>query len=474
MANEAINIVIAARDAASGVLTKVGHGVRGLGNSLFSLKGLMLAGLGGYGITEILRGSLVAWGEQEQASAKLAGVLRATGGAAGFSATQLEDHASALQKTTVYADEAIINAQAILATFKEVKGDTFSQATEAILDLSAVMGVDLSAAAKMVGKALQDPERGLTALRKAGVSFSEQDQKIIKGLAETGRLAEAQRMILAELKSEFGGVAEAMGNTATGNMLKFKNQLGEIGERIGRAVIPIMVALADAVSKSFSYISDSFEAGGNNISTACAYIKTALDGWITHMGLVGTYAVVMADTTIREFTRMHRGAVQETATFMAKLWLAITSKNVHEFDEGVKIIDQSRKETEKGLSASELANLATFEKALQESKADFALNLPKNLDLFKFKFEMPMLDMPPDVQNTIDAHTKALRNEPMSSRFLTMLPGTMLGAVQDKGEKRLTEIKTESQKHNKLLEQLIQVTKVQLGQKPLIPVWTGG
>jgi hypothetical protein len=87
---------------------------------------------------------------------------------------------------------------------------------------------------------------------------------------------------------------------------------------------------------------------------------------------------------------------------------------------------------------------------------------------------MPMLDMPPDVQNTIDAHTKALRNEPVSARFLTHLPGTMLGAsAQDKGEKRLIEIKSEARKHNTLLERLIQVTKEQLGSKPLIPVWTG-
>jgi hypothetical protein len=357
VANEAINIVVAARDAASGVLARVGHGIRGLGASIFSIKGLLLTGLGGYGLTRILQSSLRAWGEQEQASAKLAGVLRATGGAAGFSAKQLEDHASALQKSTVYADEAIINAQAILSTFKEVRGDTFRRATESILDLSAVMGTDLAASAKMVGKALQDPAKGLTALRKAGVSFDEQQQKTIKGLAETGRLAEAQAMILAELRGKVGGVAEAMGNTATGSMQKFKNQLGEIGERIGQKMIPIFVVLADAVDKSLSYISGRFEDEGNNIGIACAYIQTALDGWIAHMGLVGTYATVMVDTFNRELKRVREGEIDDWSNAFAKLWVMLTQGFATEHPNvrnAFKIIDQSYRN-----SAEKLRNTLT-------------------------------------------------------------------------------------------------------------------
>ena len=142
---------------------------------------------------------------QAKAEARLEAVIRATGQAAGFTAEELKKQASALQEITAVGDETILKAQAILLTFKQIKGDVFQDAIMAALDMSAVMGTDLTGSIVQVGKALNDPILGLTALSRVGVSFSDQQKVQIRLLQEAGDVMGAQRVILAELKGEFGG-----------------------------------------------------------------------------------------------------------------------------------------------------------------------------------------------------------------------------------------------------------------------------
>jgi hypothetical protein len=87
--------------------------------------------------------------------------------------------------------------------------DIFSQATETLLDMSVALGTEPKQAAIQLGKALNDPIRGITALRRVGVSFTEQQEKQIEKMVESGRTLDAQRVIIQELNKEFGGSAKA-------------------------------------------------------------------------------------------------------------------------------------------------------------------------------------------------------------------------------------------------------------------------
>lgn len=175
-------------------------------------------------------------GVQEQAEAKLKAVLEATGGAAGLTADQLKEVAGQLQAITTYGDETTISAMAVLATFKEIKGDNFKAATRAAQDMAAVMGTDLESNIVQIGKALNDPIKGLTALSRVGVSFTEQQKQQIAALQEAGDIMGAQKIILQELKSEFGGAAEAMRGTFTGSLEAVKNAYGDLKEEVGFAI----------------------------------------------------------------------------------------------------------------------------------------------------------------------------------------------------------------------------------------------
>ena len=122
-------------------------------------------------------------GEQEKAEAKLNAVLKSTGGVAGLTAKELTTMASAFQQVTTFGDEAIIGAQSLLLTFTQVGEEVFPQATETILNMSAAMGQALKQTTLQLGKALEEPRVGLLSLRRTGISFSEEQKKLIFSLS---------------------------------------------------------------------------------------------------------------------------------------------------------------------------------------------------------------------------------------------------------------------------------------------------
>ena len=180
---------------------------------------------------------------QEAAETKMASVLRATGSAAGYSLEQLKHRASALQEQIGIGDEVILNSQAILATFRNIRGDSFEQATVAAADMASVLGGDLNSTILQVGKALNDPLRGMAALSRSGVSFTQTQKDLVKSLQESGDMMGAQKVILDELAGEFGGAAADKANTFGGQMTKLWNRIGDIGETIGKALIPAVSAV---------------------------------------------------------------------------------------------------------------------------------------------------------------------------------------------------------------------------------------
>lgn len=170
---------------------------------------------------------------QEQAETRLGAVLKATGQASGYNLEQLKNMASAMQQVSTVGDEVTLAGMSILATFKQVRGEAFERASMAALDMAEVMGQDLKSSMVQLGKALNDPTVGLTALSRVGVTFTEQQKEQIKTLQESGRMMEAQAVILAELESEFGGAASAAIDRFGGAVQQASNALGDTKEEMG-------------------------------------------------------------------------------------------------------------------------------------------------------------------------------------------------------------------------------------------------
>ena len=194
-----------------------------------------------YGMKKLADGALYFIGLaniQEKAEAKLGQVLKSTGHAAGFSLKQLKNYASELQGVTTYGDETTLSMLAVLATFKNIKGDEFKRATELIMDMSVALDQDLKSASIMVGKALNDPISGITAMNRAGIQFTKDQKETIRTLVEENRIMEAQKIIMDEMAGQFGGTAKAAAKTFGGEMEKLKNEIGDLGEALGKRLTP--------------------------------------------------------------------------------------------------------------------------------------------------------------------------------------------------------------------------------------------
>ena len=223
----------------------VGTRLSGVGRGLTVFSAAAVAGLGMFA-----KSAISAATEAQVATNRLDAVARSMGvldPVLGGTTDRLQQFASQLQETTAVEDELIMQGQALLLTFKSVAqsagtaGGTFDRATQAALDLSAVGLGSVEQASKMLGKALEDPVKGLGALRRASVTFTPAQQEMIKAMVEAGDVAGAQEIILAAVEKQVQGTAAA---TATSGA-KLRVAFGELQEQIGAALLPLVARVTD-------------------------------------------------------------------------------------------------------------------------------------------------------------------------------------------------------------------------------------
>jgi len=186
--------------------------------------------------------------ESQKVMAQTTAIIKATGGAAGVTATQVSNLSEKLAMQIGVDDELIQKSANLLLTFKQVQNQTglnnniFDRAVISAQDLGNVFG-SADAAAMQLGKALSDPEKGITALRRAGINFTEAQKEQIKTLVQSGDILGAQKLILAEVESQVGGTAAA---TATG-FDRMRVAMGNVAEEFGAILIPYIEKFANFV-----------------------------------------------------------------------------------------------------------------------------------------------------------------------------------------------------------------------------------
>jgi hypothetical protein len=220
------------------------------------------------GFTAYLVDSVKAAGESEEIQAKLAAVIKSTGGAAGVTAEQVNSLAQAAMSATKFDDDMVVSGENLLLTFTNIGKDVFPDTTKVMLDMSEALGQDLKSSAIQLGKALNDPVKGITALSRVGVSFTEDQKKMIAAMVDAGNVEGAQKVILAELNREFGGAAEAAGRTLPGQLTILKNKFDDIGKSIGGKLLPPLTDLVTAISKKLTdpQIQEAIGAIGDGIA----------------------------------------------------------------------------------------------------------------------------------------------------------------------------------------------------------------
>ena len=227
--------------------------------------------------------------ESQRVQAQLATALRSTNSVSGQTIDVLNEQATALMNITAFGDEAIGSAQALLLTFTNIR-DVFPQATAAVLDLAQALQMDTRSAALMVGKALNDPVAGVTALRRAGVQLSDAQQQLIKDFVAFGDIASAQKIVLQELQTQVGGSAAAFRNTLGGALLALQEAFGnlfEASEQTGASMTGTVNALTDMLNVllgPIQYVFTNFTNGLVTIASLVGQVGLAIIRVLTSIG----------------------------------------------------------------------------------------------------------------------------------------------------------------------------------------------
>lgn len=270
-----------------GDVSKTGRTGRSAFGGLGRMAGFAAGAIGTAGLVGAARAAFTEMADAQKVTAQTNAVLKSTGKAANVSAKHVDDLANSLLNVSGVDDEIIKSGENVLLTFRDIRNQAgkgnkiFDQATRATLDLSVALKKDMPSAAILVGKALNDPVKGMTALTRAGVQFTDQQKETIKSLVESGDKIGAQKIILAELTKEFGGSAKAAGDTLPGKLNILKQTLLNLGGSIANILTPQITKLVDKMvawlskSKNQKQVLDTVKAAADAVGTAVRLLAGA-------------------------------------------------------------------------------------------------------------------------------------------------------------------------------------------------------
>lgn len=338
----------------------------------------------------------------EQEQTQLAAVLRSTGEAAGYSQDQLNRMADQMSEMTGIAAGEFTKAQTRLSEFTGVVGNNFPRALQAATDMSVRMGMSVTQAMELVGRALDVPSQGMTALSKQGFRFTEDQKLLVKHLEETGRAAEAQTIILEALETTYGGAAEAARNTYAGALGALKSTLsglmtGDAGslngaresiEDLNRALkdpevqaaikgvtnalmesvyaVPYLLNAVDGFTRAVKIAANTlvgfFASQAGNIQ----WLAGQVEGALSHIGMgdMGKARALLKEAGQQE--QIARMANEEIDRLMKEELLGDRIKRVADETRGIKA-DALKIDQEAGIAAAKVA--AAADKASKAAKA---------------------------------------------------------------------------------------------------------
>ena len=246
--------------------------------------------------------------EAEIAQRRLASVMTSMG--YGEATTRVSAYADELERNLAVDGELIKATQTKLATFANLTksvgdaGGAFDRATVAALDLAAAGFGSAESNAVQLGKALQDPIKGIGALARAGVTFTAQEKEKIKTLVESGQTLQAQDLILKAIETQVGGTAEASKSSFAAIQISLENA----AESIGSVLLPVVDTLA-GVFEGFATFAEentglfiTLGAVIGGIAAAVVAVNTALKIQIAietlANGVKAAYALITGTQTV--------------------------------------------------------------------------------------------------------------------------------------------------------------------------------
>ena len=237
--------------------------------------------------------------ESREAMAQVEAGLKSMGDASGRTLPQLEAQAKALQKLSTFDDDDILRkVTANMLTFGNVSGDAFDRAQLAAVDLSSRMKTDLQSSTILIGKALNDPIKGLSALSRVGIQFTEDQKAMIGAMVEAGNVAGAQGIILTELERQYAGSGKAARDAAPGSdqidkWRKVQERIGELVLVMGERLLPVVDKLL-SLFLSMSPEAQTLAVGFAAVAAALGPVLIGVGSFVSLVATIGPPLVAFA------------------------------------------------------------------------------------------------------------------------------------------------------------------------------------
>jgi hypothetical protein len=232
--------------------TRAHRGIAAFGRGLLTVAKVGVAAgiVGAVGVARFMKTSLDGYRDHVKLLKITRQVIKSTGGAAGYTAGQMSALSDAVEAKTGVDGDAILSGENLLATFTHVRreagkgNDIFKRSTRMLADMSVALGTDASGSAIQLGKALNDPVKGVSALSRVGVSFNDKQKKHIATFVKHNNVLGAQKIILHELRKEFGGAAAAAMSPAD----KLTVSYHQLQDTVGKLLLPTFNRIATVVA----------------------------------------------------------------------------------------------------------------------------------------------------------------------------------------------------------------------------------
>ena len=271
-------------------------------NGLRRLKGLVGGLFAGVTAGALVKGIIGETGQAQGELAQLRAALKSTREAAGLTETELVGMAEKFAQATTHSTGEIIDAQTRLLSYSGIAANEFPRALQLAIDQSVRLGQGLTESAEAVGKALEYPAEGVASLTKQGFRFTDAQKKMLKELEKTGRLAEAQAIVMGVMEESYEGAAAAARATLPGALKALANAFRELldgnggrgATQLTRAINDLAAALSAPKTKAaFADLASSV------LETAAAFAKwLAADGIGYIRQLAGVVAILVKNLDV--------------------------------------------------------------------------------------------------------------------------------------------------------------------------------
>lgn len=223
------------------------------GSAVNMLVGAMVA----LGAVRIFTGAIRESMQMEKQLNIMDQLVKQTGASAWTTTQQLQQQAHQVALNTLESVDGVMEAQKTLLTFRKVTGEVFDRSIQAAADMSAALGTDLRSSVLQLGKALEDPVTGMSALSRSGTVFTEQQKEMVKSMVESGKQAEAQKFILSELEAQYGGAGNAAAKGLAGALDTLSQRWQEFQLAITSGKGGAIETIINGISNSIHFVTEN-------------------------------------------------------------------------------------------------------------------------------------------------------------------------------------------------------------------------